>query len=33
MITIEDIKKFSKPHPTGDGGRMTNIFNNKYEVF
>lgn len=32
MITIEDIKKFSKPHPTGDGGRMTNIFNNKYEL-
>ena len=32
MITIEDIKNFSKPHPIGDGGRMTNIFNNKYEL-
>lgn len=32
MITIEDIKKWSKPHPIGDGGRMTNIFNNKYEL-
>ena len=32
MITIEDIKKFSKPHPIGDGGRMTNIFNNTYEL-
>ena len=32
MITIEDIKSFSKPHPNGDGGRMTNIFNNKYEL-
>lgn len=32
MITIEDIKSFSKPHPIGDGGRMTNIFNNKYEL-
>lgn len=32
MITIEDIKSWSKPHPNGDGGRMTNIFNNKYEL-
>lgn len=32
MITIEDIKSWSKPHPIGDGGRMTNIFNNKYEL-
>jgi hypothetical protein len=32
MITIEDIKKFSKPHPNGDEGRMTNIFNSKYEL-
>jgi hypothetical protein len=32
MITIEDIKNFSKPHPIGKGGRMTNIFNSKYEL-
>jgi hypothetical protein len=31
MITIEDIKKWSKEHPNG-GGRMTNIFNRKYEL-
>lgn len=32
MITIEDIKGWSKPHPIGDGGKMTNIFNRKYEI-
>jgi hypothetical protein len=32
MITIEDIKSWSKPHPIGDGGRITNIFNSKYEL-
>lgn len=32
MITIEDIKSYSKPHPVGKGGRVTNIFNNKYEL-
>lgn len=31
MITIENIKKWSKEHPNG-GGRMTNIFNHKYEL-
>ena len=31
MITIEKIKKWSKEHPNG-GGRMTNIFNHKYEL-
>ena len=31
MITIEKIKKWSKEHPNG-GGRMTNIFNRKYEL-
>jgi hypothetical protein len=31
MITIKKIKKWSKEHPIG-GGRMTNIFNNKYEL-
>jgi hypothetical protein len=31
MITIEEIKKWSKEHPNG-GGRMTNIFNRKYEL-
>jgi hypothetical protein len=31
MITIEKIKKWSKEHPIG-GGRMTNIFNHKYEL-
>jgi hypothetical protein len=31
MITIEKIKKWSKEHPSG-GGRMTNIFNRKYEL-
>ena len=31
MITIEDIKKWSKEHPNG-GGRMTNIFNHKYDL-
>ena len=32
MITIEDIKSWSKPHPIGDGARMTNVYNNKYEL-
>jgi|688.fasta_scaffold906404_1 hypothetical protein len=32
MITIKDIQKWSKPHPIGKGGRMTNIFNRKYEL-
>lgn len=32
MITIENIKNWSKPHPVGDGGKMTNIFNRKYEI-
>lgn len=32
MITIENIKNWSKPHPSSEGGRMTNIFNNKYEL-
>lgn len=32
MITIKDIQSWSKPYPIGDGGRMTNIFNNKYEL-
>jgi len=31
MITINKIKKWSKEHPIG-GGRMTNIFNHKYEL-
>jgi hypothetical protein len=31
MITIEKIKKWSKDHPNG-GGRMTNIFNGRYEL-
>jgi hypothetical protein len=31
MITIEKIKEWSKEHPNG-GGRMTNIFNHKYEL-
>ena len=31
MITIEEIKKWSKEHPI-EGGRMTNIFNRKYEL-
>lgn len=31
MITIQKIKKWSKEHPSG-GGRMTNIFNSKYEL-
>jgi hypothetical protein len=31
MITIGDIKNWSRPHLM-DGGRMTNIFNRKYEL-
>ncbi len=31
MITIKKIKKWSKEHPI-EGGRMTNIFNRKYEL-
>jgi hypothetical protein len=31
MITIEKIKKWSKEHPIGSG-RITNIFNSKYEI-
>ena len=32
MITIQDIQKWSRPHPVVKGGRMTNIFNSKYEL-
>ena len=32
MITIKDIKKWSKPHPSDQNGRVTNIFNRKYEL-
>jgi len=31
MITIQDIKKWSKPHPLGEGARRTNIMNNAIE--
>lgn len=32
MITIKDIQEWSRPHPVVKGGRMTNIFNSKYEL-
>ena len=32
MITVSDIQEWSRPHPVVEGGRMTNIFNPKYEV-
>ena len=32
MITIKDIKKWYKPHPSAQNGRVTNIFNSKYEL-
>jgi hypothetical protein len=31
MITIKDIIELSKPHPVGNGGRVTRIGNNNVE--
>lgn len=31
MITVQDIIKWSKPHPVGEGSRRTRIMNNAIE--